>query len=114
MVQTLIVFLGGGLGSTLRFFLSYLARMLSLRPWAGTLMANIIGTAAIFLVCKYLKKEGELSLFVKTGILGGLTTFSTFSLELVTMIKSDSLMEAAIYFTLNVVLGVVMGLWILR
>lgn len=67
-----------------------------------------------------LKAEGvsaELRLFLATGLLGGFTTFSAFSLELANMLRSGEGAKAALYAGLSLVLGVsalFLGLWLSR
>ena len=82
----LLVFIGGGLGSTLRFAISVAsARAFGAHfPW-GTFLINISGSTVMGLIAGYLAFKGEASqpwrLFLMTGMLGGYTTFSAFSLD---------------------------------
>jgi CrcB protein len=82
----LLVFIGGGLGSTLRHAINMLsARTLGTNfPW-GTFIINVTGSTVMGLIAGYLALRGEASqpwrLFLMTGILGGYTTFSAFSLD---------------------------------
>ena len=87
----LLVFLGGGLGASLRHLINVTcARCLGTGfPW-GTFIINISGSTVMGLIAGYLAFKGEASqpwrLFLMTGILGGYTTFSAFSLDA----RSDS------------------------
>ena len=82
----LLVFFGGGLGATLRHLVNVTcARCLGTGfPW-GTFIINITGSTVMGLIAGYLAFKGEASqpwrLFLMTGILGGYTTFSAFSLD---------------------------------
>jgi len=84
------VFVGAGLGALLRWWLS-----LALNPYftevpLGTLASNLIGGFLVGVVVAYLSIKSDLSpevrLFLITGFMGGLTTFSSFSAEVVTML----------------------------
>ena len=82
----LLVFFGGGLGASLRHFINITcARILGTGfPW-GTFIINITGSTVMGLVAGYLAFKGEASqpwrLFLMTGVLGGYTTFSAYSLD---------------------------------
>ena len=82
----LLVFVGGGLGASLRHLINVTcARCMGTGfPW-GTFIINITGSTVMGLIAGYLAFKGEASqpwrLFLMTGILGGYTTFSAFSLD---------------------------------
>jgi CrcB protein len=109
------IFLGGGVGATVRWVLSALIVSSTSRLWTGTLFVNILGCLIFFLLAKFLQFDSKiLEMSVKTGFLGSLTTFSTFSYEVVFLLREGRFSEAIMVCTLNVFLGVVIGIWILR
>jgi fluoride exporter len=114
MVQVFLVFIGGGLGALARWgFGVGAARLLgNAWPW-GTLGVNIIGSFAMGLVMGHLMKFGaptpssdNLRLFLATGVLGGFTTFSAFSLETMAMIEAGRWQDGGLYIAASVVLSV--------
>ena len=107
----LLVFFGGGLGATLRHLVNVTcARCIGIGfPW-GTFIINITGSTVMGLIAGYLAFKGEASqpwrLFVMTGILGGYTTFSAFSLDAATLYERGALGLAAAYVLGSVVLSI--------
>ena len=87
-MQAVLVFLGAGLGGALRHGVNVgCARLCGAAfPW-GTLTVNVVGSLAMGLIAGWLALRAEagwsqpLRLFLATGILGGFTTFSAFSLD---------------------------------
>ena len=82
----LIVFLGAGIGGALRHGVNLLAaRLLGTGFPFGTLIVNVVGSFAMGLIIAWLALRGQqaqaVRLFLTTGILGGFTTFSAFSLD---------------------------------
>ena len=96
MKEIILVFLGGGLGSTIRFILNKLIPNDSF-PFS-TLIVNLIGSFLIGLIISYLIKNNMLKSdyfpLLVVGICGGLTTFSAFSLENLNMIKSNEVFNS--------------------
>ena len=89
------VFVGGGLGSAMRYGLGLIIRQTHFQiPWA-TLAANALGSLLIGLMLGGLVKNGTLSqqqsLFWATGFCGGLTTFSSFAFEQVSLFKNAAI-----------------------
>ena len=118
----LLVFVGGGLGASLRHFVNVTcARCIGIGfPW-GTFIINITGSTVMGLIAGYLAFKGEASqpwrLFVMTGILGGYTTFSAFSLDTALLYERGALGLAAAYVLGSVILsiaGLFAGLWLIR
>lgn len=105
MLNCLAVGLGGFLGSVLRYLLSLapLSRAGAF-PW-NTLVTNVLGAFAIGLIAAALSGGGSLDprlvLFLKTGVCGGFTTFSTFALETAGLLQSGHCLPAALYILLS-------------
>ena len=103
------VFLGGGLGASLRFGLSHLfPRGAEGFPWA-TLGANLIGCFLIGALFPLMVRE-SFRAFWMVGLLGGFTTFSAFSLETLNLMESRAVL-ALIYVLASVGLGLLAS-WI--
>lgn len=122
MLNVLIVAVGGALGAALR----HLCNGLALRfvgagfPW-GTMAINIAGSFAMGLFIELLGRRfnasNELRLFVATGILGGFTTFSAFSLDFAVLWERGAMAPALGYALASVVgaiLALFLGLWLAR
>ena len=107
----LIVFLGGGLGAALRHGVNLAAaRVLgSAFPYA-TLIENVSGSLVMGLLAAYFAFKGDASqhwrLFMTTGILGGYTTFSAFSLDAALLYERGELGLAISYVLLSVLLSI--------
>ena len=111
MKSYLLVFVGGGIGASLR----HAVNMLSARglgtafPW-GTFIINISGSLVMGLVAGYLAFRAGTSqpwrLFLMTGILGGYTTFSAFSLDAALLYERGEIGAALLYVLGSVVLSI--------
>ena len=122
MFSTLtLVALGGAIGAALRY-LSGVAMLRVLGPQdfpLAILSVNIVGSflMGVFVVAAAHKGLTAYSPFVMTGLLGGFTTFSAFSLETVTLIERGEVSSAALYVGLSVALsigGLMLGLLLAR
>lgn len=107
----LIVFLGGGLGAALRHGVNIAsARALGTAFPYGTLMINITGSLIMGLVAAYFAFKGDASqhwrLFLTTGILGGFTTFSAFSLDAALLYERGEVGMAAVYVIASVAISI--------
>lgn len=101
MKQLILVFVGGGFGSVLRFLIGkFFNHPESGIPY-GTFAANIIGSLLIGIILGLAAKNDTLStnqtLFLATGFCGGFTTFSTFAYENHLFLKSGDFTTFAIY-----------------
>ncbi len=106
-----IVFLGGGLGAALRHGMNLgVARWLGTAFPYGTLIINVTGSLVMGLVAGYFAFRGDASqswrLFLTTGILGGYTTFSAFSLDAALLYQRGEVSSAAIYVAASVALSI--------
>ena len=126
-VAALHVFLGGGVGAVLRWQLgramtSWLgAPIISVFPFA-TLAANAAGSLLMGVLAGWLARHGsgegeQLRLLLGVGLLGGFTTFSAFSLEMVLLIERGQYLFALLYAFLSIALGItglMVGLGVMR
>lgn len=118
----LIVFLGAGIGGAGRHGVNVLsARLLGIGFPVGTLAINAVGSFVMGLVAGYFAFRGhlpqEMRLFLATGVLGGFTTFSAFSLETALLFERGAPGAAILYVVLSVALslgGVALGLALAR
>ena len=107
----LIVFLGGGLGAALRHGINLISvRTLGTEFPYGTLIINVSGSLVMGLIAGYLAFKGDTAqhwrLFLMTGILGGYTTFSAFSLDAALLYERGAIGLAAIYVLASVILSI--------
>ena len=109
MLNYVLAFLGGGLGASARYWLSG-----AVYQWIGkidfpygTLTVNVIGCLVIGLLMSSLEDRflvtPELRVFLTIGILGGFTTFSTFSFETIAMLKDAEFFKASLNILLSIV-----------
>lgn len=120
MKQLLFVFIGGGLGSVLRFLLGkYLNNPETGIPF-GTFAANILGSLLIGIILGLAAKNEALSqnqtLLLATGFCGGFTTFSTFAYENHVFLKNGDFMHFAFYTIASFVLAflaVFLGMYVI-
>lgn len=107
MKNIFYIFLGGGLGSILRYAISklFMADKSSF-PWS-TLIANFIGCFIIGIVLGWFinnnKQYSDLYVFLSIGFCGGLTTFSTFSVEGLTYLKNGDLLIFLTYLLFSII-----------
>ncbi|WP_323736004.1 fluoride efflux transporter CrcB [Methanosphaera sp. ISO3-F5] len=110
LLECLAVGLGGFIGSVLRYIIGLIPiQETSIFP-INTFIINILGTVLISIIAFYITQnvnyDENLILFLKVGLCGGFTTFSTFALETGDLIKSGNAEIAFIYVLLSVIIGV--------
>jgi len=108
------VALGGAIGALLRYQTGRLLthwlgpKTVTAFPWA-TLTVNVLGSLAMGLLAGYLARHGQggeqWRLFLGVGVLGGFTTFSAFSLEMMLLIERGQAAQGLIYATVSVLAG---------
>jgi CrcB protein len=111
MLNYFLVFIGGGLGSSLRHTINVVCtRCFGTAFPYHTFIINITGSAVMGLIAGYLAFKGEGSqpwrLFLMTGILGGYTTFSAFSLDAGLLYERGEIGLALLYVVGSVVLSI--------
>ncbi len=118
LISSLLVALGGGLGAWLRFVAGRLVGSTAF-PYA-TLSINVLGSLAMGLLAGWLARQGSETegwrLLLGVGVLGGFTTFSAFSLEIVTLAQRGAIGVAAAYAALSLaggIIGLIAGLRIM-
>ena len=110
LLKLISVFIGGGIGATLRYGLTVLSSKYISTPLIGTFSANIIGCFLIgcffgFVLNKVEEVPQATKLFITTGLLGGLTTFSTLNFEVFELIKSGKILIGLGYLFLSCFIG---------
>ncbi|MBL8583439.1 MAG: fluoride efflux transporter CrcB [Rhizobiaceae bacterium] len=122
MFHLLLVAVGGAIGASLR----HLTNLAAMRlfgagfPW-GTMAINVAGSLAMGVFVETLVRRyggsNELRLFVATGILGGFTTFSAFSLDFAVLWERGAVAPAILYAVGSVILSILAlfaGMWLVR
>lgn len=110
MLHLIYIFLGGGIGAVLRYGATQaaVAKLGSALP--GTLVVNVLGCLAMGAALGYMQLRPawvseEVRLFITTGLLGALTTFSTLNMELFNLLRAGRLGCALAYLGLSLLLG---------
>jgi CrcB protein len=124
VTRTLIIGLGGGIGTIARYLLGgWMQRLFGSAFPYGTIAINAVGSFLIMVVMHAGVSKGEISadarLFLTTGILGGFTTYSTFNHETIRFFMDRSPILASVNLSATVVsclvagaLGVVTARWL--
>lgn len=120
MKQLILVFIGGGFGSTLRYVIGKYLNNTEGFPW-GTFTVNILGSLLIGIILGFAAKNNTLSqnetLLLATGFCGGFTTFSAFAYENQAFLKSGDFTSFAMYTIASFVVGflaVFLGLYLVK
>lgn len=119
MKELFLIFLGGGLGSVLRYSVSYYAsKMLIINNFPiGTLLVNALGCILIGALSVFFKDNANLRLLFIIGFCGGFTTFSTFSFEIFGFWQNSQYFLLVFYLILSLILGflgIYIGYWFFK
>ena len=110
MKIVVLIFLGGGLGSVLRYLVGQAFQKTNGTFPLGTFLINIIGSLLIGILLGYFYKNSSDSQHLRAllvlGFCGGFTTFSAFSNEALTLIQQHQYLNALFYITGSVLLGI--------
>jgi len=112
MYPYLLVAVGGAIGSMLRYGTGVFVGNFWRDPFPlGTLLINIIGSLVMGLFVGLMARllpawQNDARLFFAVGVLGGFTTFSSFSLDTITMIERGDLVPAFLYVALSVAIAI--------
>lgn len=110
MKDLLFVFLGGGLGSVMRYVVRFVVpeRLLAMVfPWS-TFAVNVAGSFLIglfYAISARFSMPDSVRLFLTVGLCGGFTTFSTFSNDTISLLRGGQYLLAAVYIVASVVLS---------
>jgi fluoride exporter len=121
MNNLLLVFIGGGIGSCLRYLMQFVFNKSDGMSFPfSTFIVNILGCLAIGIIAgmiyKY-KLNGAYGLLLVTGLLGGFTTFSSFGLEFVQLLKNNQTGIALLYAIMSNFVGLALaalGLYVIK
>ncbi len=121
MKQLLLVFVGGGFGSVLRYAIGKFLNNLESGVPYGTFVVNVLGSLLIGIILGIAAKNDSLTqnhtLFLATGFCGGFTTFSTFAYENYDFLKSGDFVSLTFYTTVSFVIGILavfLGIYLVK
>lgn len=101
------VFIGGGIGAALRWFVGELIQPSTDFPWAS-LSVNLLGCLFIGVVSVFVLDHPTWSLFLITGILGGFTTFSSFGLDAFKLLQLAEYKKGIAYIACSNIFGILL------
>ena len=110
MINILLIFFGSGLGAICRYGVSHLIHALLGRQFPyGTLVVNasgsfVMGLLFVLILERFIGLAPQLRAFLLIGFLGGYTTFSSFSMETLTLFENGAWIAASLNILLNVML----------
>ncbi len=120
-MKFLLVFIGGGVGSTLRYYVGKIFVNTNHSFFNATLTVNVLGSLLVGVLFGYFTKQNLLSqnqsILLISGFCGGFTTFSTFALENTIMLKNGDYFSFAFYTILSIILGILavfLGLFLMK
>ena len=110
MKDLLIVGVGGFLGSIVRYGVALAClRIFETRLYVGTLTVNLVGSLLIgILFAAFTRQQHQITLFLITGFCGGFTTFSTFSLDGLKLLRQSLYMEFFGYASVSMIGGLIL------
>jgi CrcB protein len=121
MKSILLVFLGGGVGSTIRFLISRNFNSYFQSFFLGTFLVNSIGCLLFGLFIGLSFRGNYLTdqqtLLLTTGFCGGFTTFSAFAFEKYELLNNGAYLQFLLYFTSSILIGVLavaLGVWLAK
>ncbi len=106
--KVVLIFVGGGIGSVLRYLINYSLIFLQVNQ-ISTLLVNVIGSLAFGLIYAVVSHNTLISIFLLTGILGGFTTYSQFTFDLIEL-SGHSQTATLLYFFGTIILSILAGL----
>lgn len=111
MSSYILIFIGGGLGASLRYLMSMIfTNHLKINYPYGTFIINVLGSFLLGLILmSSLNKTGtglKLNLFLTIGFTGGFTTFSTFTYEAINLINQGLILQSFSYIFLSIIFGI--------
>lgn len=111
MIECIVVGIGGFIGAVCRYLIGLISVNESCVFPVKTFVINILGSLLIGIIAALVVRNHSLNprivLFLKTGICGGFTTFSSFALETNDLMKNGNMGVAGLYAILSIVLGVI-------
>ncbi len=120
LIMLILVAIGGAIGAVLRLYILATPILMAATFPFGTILINAVGSflmgTVIFTLAKYFPAEGmsiakdtighSIYIFLGMGVLGGFTTFSAFSLDIVNLVYADRMFEAFAYALVSVISSV--------
>lgn len=111
MIECIVVGFGGFIGAVCRYLIGLIPLKEGTIFPIKTLIINIVGSLIIGMIAALAVKNNSLNprmiLFIKVGLCGGFTTFSSFALETNDLMKNGNMTIACLYVILSIVLGVI-------